>query len=73
MGRGIEGFSTVILLILILGSIIMFSIGIVGNYLARIYEEVKHRPSYLIDPRRSSVKGRSEDQAGKDGTAPVGT
>jgi glycosyltransferase involved in cell wall biosynthesis len=72
MGRGVEGFPTVILLVLILGSIIMFSIGIVGNYLARIYEEVKHRPSYLIDFRRSSATGRqSADQAGKDGNAPV--
>ena len=72
MGHAIDGFATVILLVLILGSIIMLSIGIVGNYIARIYEEVKHRPSYLVDVRRSSVTGRrNADQAGKDGNAPV--
>ena len=72
MGHAIDGFATVILLVLILGSIIMLSIGIVGNYIARIYEEVKHRPSYLIDLRRSSVTERqSTDPAGKDGNATV--
>ena len=72
MGHAIDGFATVILLVLILGSIIMLSISVLGNYIARIYEEVKHRPSYLIDLRRSSVTGRrNADQAGKDGNAPI--
>lgn len=66
MGHAIDGFATVILLILILGSIIMLSIGVVGNYVARIYEEVKRRPGYLIDQRRSSITGpRRADPAGE--------
>lgn len=47
-GQAVEGFTTVILLILILGSIIMISIGIIGYYISRIYEEVKGRPRYII-------------------------
>lgn len=47
-GQAIEGFTTVILLILIIGSIIMISMGIIGYYIAKIYEEVKRRPRYLI-------------------------
>lgn len=47
-GRAVEGFTTVILLILIIGSIIMISLGIIGYYIAKIYEEVKGRPRYLI-------------------------
>ncbi len=43
------GFSTVIFLILIIGSGIMFSLGIIGHYLAKIYEEVKGRPRYIIN------------------------
>src|SRR5207247_6502078 len=39
-------FSTVILLELIIGSLLMISLGIIGEYLARIYEEVKGRPRY---------------------------
>lgn len=47
-GHAIEGFTTVILLILIIGSVIMISLGIIGYYIAKIYEEVKGRPRYLI-------------------------
>lgn len=48
MGNSVEGFTTVILLILIIGGLIMLSLGIIGNYIARIYEEVKGRPRYII-------------------------
>lgn len=47
-GMAIEGFTTVILLILFIGSIIMMSIGITGYYISKIYEEVKDRPRYII-------------------------
>lgn len=47
-GYAVEGFTTVILLLLIIGSIIMISLGIIGYYIAKIYEEVKGRPRYLI-------------------------
>jgi dolichol-phosphate mannosyltransferase len=54
-GSAMEGFTTVILLILIIGSIIMISLGVIGYYIAKIYEEVKGRPRYLI----SRTVGRS--------------
>jgi glycosyltransferase involved in cell wall biosynthesis len=47
-GRSVSGFATVILLLLIIGSLLMLSLGIIGEYLARIYEEVKGRPRYVI-------------------------
>jgi glycosyltransferase involved in cell wall biosynthesis len=47
-GRSVSGFATVILLLLIIGSLLMLSLGIIGEYLARIYEEVKRRPRYII-------------------------
>ena len=47
-GMAVEGFTTVILLILIIGSIIMISLGIIGFYLAKIYQEVQGRPRYII-------------------------
>ena len=47
-GRAVSGFATVILLELIIGSLLMISLGIIGEYLARIYEEVKGRPRYLV-------------------------
>ena len=51
-GRAVEGFTTVILLLLLLGGLIMISLGIIGLYLAQMYEELKHRPLYLIDEYR---------------------
>lgn len=47
-GHAVEGFTTVILLLLIIGSMIMISLGIIGYYISRIYEEVKGRPRYII-------------------------
>ncbi len=57
-GTAVEGFTTVILLILIIGGFIMISLGIIGHYLARIYEEVKGRPRYIIRSRtQDAVSG----------------
>jgi polyisoprenyl-phosphate glycosyltransferase len=47
-GHAVSGFATVIFLLLVIGSFLMFSLGIIGEYLGRIYEEVKRRPRYLI-------------------------
>ncbi len=47
-GVALGGFTTVILLELFIGSVVMISIGIIGYYIARIYEEVKGRPRYII-------------------------
>ena len=51
MGHAVAGFTTVILLVLMIGSIIMMSLGIIGYYIAKIYEEVKGRPRYLISKK----------------------
>lgn len=56
MGRAAQGFSTVILLLLWIGSGIMISLSIIGLYIARIYDEVKGRPRYLIRERREARK-----------------
>lgn len=47
-GRASDGFTTVILLQLIIGSAIMTSLGIIGIYISKIYKEVKSRPRYII-------------------------
>jgi polyisoprenyl-phosphate glycosyltransferase len=49
MGVAVEGFTSVILLILIFGSIITLSLGVIGAYLSKIHDEVRERPRYLID------------------------
>ena len=54
-GHAVEGFTTVILLLLFMGSVIMISLGIIGYYISRIYEEVKGRPRYIISKK---IQGR---------------
>ncbi|MBE5873369.1 MAG: glycosyltransferase family 2 protein [Lachnospiraceae bacterium] len=56
-GSAVEGFTTVILLILIIGGFIMLSLGVIGHYIARIYEEVKGRPKYIISDVTDNVQG----------------
>ena len=56
-GNAVEGFTTVILHILIIGGFIMLSLGIIGHYIARVYEEVKGRPKYIINRVTDNIQG----------------
>ena len=47
-GQALEGFTTVILLLLLIGSVLMICLGIIGYYIAKIYEEIKDRPRYIV-------------------------
>jgi glycosyltransferase involved in cell wall biosynthesis len=47
-GIALTGFTTVNLLLLIIGSMLMIGLGIIGEYIARIYDEVKRRPRYVV-------------------------
>lgn len=42
------GFTTLVSLVLFLGGIQLIAIGLLGEYLGRIYDEVKHRPHYIV-------------------------
>lgn len=57
-GAAVSGFTTVILLLLFLGSALMLSLGIIGIYISRIFEEVKRRPIYIIDDTTNLVGSR---------------
>jgi len=58
-GRAVSGFATTILTLLIIGSFIMISLGVMGEYIAKIYEEVKARPSFLVEERTFEARGCS--------------
>lgn len=60
-GTAADGFSTVILLLLIIGSILMLGIGIIGYYLSKIYEEIKQRPRYIVS-EESGHRQKCEDE-----------
>ena len=60
-GQALEGFTTVIILILFIGSILMICLGIIGYYIAKIYEEVKDRPRYILSDTCGEARHAEKD------------
>src|SRR2546425_1971511 len=56
-----SGFTTIIILILFLGGIQLLCLGIIGSYLAHIYDEVKRRPPYLVKSILNPPRPRPRD------------
>ncbi|MET0425322.1 MAG: glycosyltransferase family 2 protein [Actinoplanes sp.] len=50
-GGSVAGFPTVILLLLVTGTFVLLGLGVIGEYLARIHEEVRGRPRYLVQEK----------------------
>ncbi len=50
-GQFVPGITTVLLVVLLLGGIQLITVGIIGEYLGRVYDEVKRRPLYVVDER----------------------
>ncbi|WP_191602235.1 glycosyltransferase family 2 protein [Marinomonas algicola] len=64
IGVAVTGFTTVILLLLFIGSILMISLGLIGLYLAKIYDEIKARPTYLVQNEINyPLKQRSQEES----------
>jgi dolichol-phosphate mannosyltransferase len=59
IGLARPGFTTVIILELLIGGVLMISLGIIGTYIAQIYQEVKYRPRYVV---AETLTGRSDDE-----------
>ena len=64
-----RGITTTLLLILFFGSLNFFGVGVLGEYLAKIFEEVKRRPHYI---RRSIVRDGEVRPAAEDDAAAPG-
>jgi len=58
-GFAVSGFTTVIILLLSIGSVLMISLGIIGIYIGRIFEEVKGRPRFVIENMINVKSGRA--------------
>lgn len=69
-GGAVEGFTTVILLQLLIGAILMIGLGIVGQYVAKIFDEVKRRPRYLIREEASPHREPLQQHDAVDQEAP---
>lgn len=60
-GEFVPGITTVLMVVLLLGGIQLITVGIIGEYLARVYDEVKQRPLYIVD-RRLNVGAPPQDE-----------
>lgn len=60
----VPGWTTLMVFILLLGGVQLILIGVLGEYLGRIYEEIKGRPLYLV---AEEVGGEEEDPTGREG------
>lgn len=56
-GADVPGFPSLISAIFVIGGLILLSLGVIGEYLARIYMEVKHRPVFIIDKTNITPEG----------------
>lgn len=59
-GQASTGFTTVILLQITFGSLILLALGLIGQYLGRIYEEVKGRPHYVLRPSVAQTQSQRD-------------
>lgn len=59
-GRSVAGWASIVIPLYLLGGMLMLSIGVVGEYLARVFLETKRRPRYLID---AVIGARGRDDA----------
>ena len=60
-GRSVSGFATLEITILLVGSFVMISLGIIGEYIAKIYEETKARPPFIVSSRCGFIEEKRPD------------
>jgi polyisoprenyl-phosphate glycosyltransferase len=53
VGSYLPGFGAITILILLIGGIQLIALGVIGEYVGRIYDEVKHRPLYIVREERN--------------------
>lgn len=58
-GRAIPGWTSLMLVVVVLGAVQMFVLGMIGEYLGRLYVESKRRPLYLVADVAGPVRGHA--------------
>ena len=62
-GIYVPGVSSILFVVLFLGGIQLITVGLIGEYVGRIYDEVKRRPLYLVRERRNIAPEETPQQA----------
>jgi len=61
-GYNLPGWASLIVAILFLGGVQLIAVGILGEYIGRLYEEAKKRPLYIVDQALGAVEERDESE-----------
>ncbi|AQR74797.1 glycosyltransferase family 2 protein [Sphingomonas sp. LM7] len=59
MGNAIQGWTSTMLVVVVIGAVQMFVLGMIGEYLGRLYVESKRRPLYLVADVAGPVRGHA--------------
>ena len=62
-GNNVPGYTTTMIVTLLIGGITLLSLGIIGEYIGKIYMETKHRPRYIVDTVVWRQEERPEDSS----------
>jgi len=61
MGRSVQGWTSTTLAIFLMGGLQLFSLGIIGEYVAKVFDEVKHRPRFTIGDTAGGIPPATDD------------
>ncbi|MBX7481749.1 glycosyltransferase family 2 protein [Qipengyuania sp. 6D47A] len=59
-GEAVEGWTSLMIVVLVMGSVQMFVLGVIGEYVGRLYNQAKQRPLYIVSEIAGSVAGTEE-------------
>ena len=61
----VEGFTAMVTILLFLGGVQLLTLGILGEYIGRVYEEVKRRPRYIVEEFLNGTGAEEREQPRK--------
>jgi len=64
-GRAVAGWASTLIVVALLGGIQLISLGVIGEYVGKIFLETKHRPRYIVSERTEGAPGAEEIKEGK--------